>query len=171
MNERSSDAGGPKHRTLVERKSDRELVVTRTFDAPARILFEAWTRPELFMQWWAPRSMGVRLLSCDMDVRPGGRYRLAFGEDEANSMAFFGRYLEVVPASRLVWTNEEGEDGAVTTVTFEEKGGTTLLTFRELYPSKAALDQALAGMEGSMAEQFEQLDELLAGLGASAGEP
>lgn len=157
------------NRTLVERKSDRELVVTRTFDAPARILFEAWTKPELFMRWWAPKSMGVPLLSCEMDVRAGGKYRLEFGHDASNSFAFFGKYIEVTPGSRLVWTNDEGEDGAVTTVTFEDKGGKTLLTFHELYPSKEALDEALIGMEGGMPEQFEQLDELLGSLDDSAG--
>ena len=156
--------------TMVERKSDRELVVTRTFDAPARIVFEAWTKPELFMRWWAPKSMGVPLLSCEMDVRAGGKYRLEFGQDASNSFAFFGKYIEVTPGSRLVWTNDEGEDGAVTTVTFEEKDGKTLLTFHELYPSKEALDEACVGMEGGMPEQFEQLDELLGSLGASVGE-
>ena len=158
-----------RNRTTVERKSDREMVVTRTFDAPARIVFEAWTRPELFMRWWAPKSMGVPLLSCEMDVRAGGKYRLEFGQDASNSLAFFGKYIEVIPDSRLVWTNDEGEDGAVTTVTFEEQGGKTLLTFHELYPSKEALDEAFIGMEGGMPEQFEQLDELLASLGASVG--
>jgi uncharacterized protein YndB with AHSA1/START domain len=157
------------NRTMVERKSDREMVITRTFDAPARIVFEAWTKPELFMRWWAPKSMGVPLLSCEMDVRAGGKYRLEFGQDAANSFAFFGKYIEVTPGSRLVWTNDEGEDGAVTTVTFEDKGGKTLLIFHELYPSKEALDEALVGMEGGMPEQFEQLDELLGSLGASVG--
>ena len=153
--------------TTVERKSDRELVVTRVFDAPVRILFEAWTKPELFMRWWAPKSMGVPLLSCDMDVRPGGTYRLEFGQDASSSWAFFGKYLEVIPNSRLVWTNEEDENGAVTTVTFEEHGGKTLLTFHELYPTKEALDEAFIGMDDVMPEQFEQLDELLAALGAA----
>jgi uncharacterized protein YndB with AHSA1/START domain len=145
------------------------MVVTRSFDAPARIVFEAWTKPELFMRWWVPKSIGVQLLSCEMDVRTGGKYRLEFGQDATNSMAFFGKYLEVVPDSRIVWTNDEGEEGAVTTVTFEELGGRTLLTFHELYPSKEALDEALIGSAAGLPEQFEQLDELLASLGASAG--
>ncbi len=156
-------------RTMVERKSDRELVVTRTFDAPARIVFEAWTKPELFMRWWAPKSTGSNLLSCDMDVRVGGKYRLEFGQDASNSMAFFGKYMDVIPHSRLVWTNDEGEDGAVTTVTFEEMGGKTLLIFHEHYPSKESLDEAFVGMEGGMSEQLDQLDELLVSLGASMG--
>ena len=149
--------------TRIERTSDRELVVTRTFDGPPRIVFEAWTTPELMKQWWAPRSIGVPLLSCEMDVRTGGGYRLAFGQDEASAFAFNGKYLEVTPPSRLVWTNEEDEDGAVTTVTFEERDGKTFLTVHELYPSEAALE-AGHGAEEGLPEQFEQLDELLARL-------
>jgi uncharacterized protein YndB with AHSA1/START domain len=160
-----------KNRTTAERKSERELVVTRTFNAPARIVFEAWTKPELFKQWWVPKSFGVSLLSCELDVRVGGRYRLVFGHGTSQPMAFFGRYLEVTPHSRLVWTNEEGGDaGQVTTVTFEEKGGKTLLLVHDLYPSKEALDDAIAsGATGGMPEQLEELDELLVTLCASAG--
>jgi uncharacterized protein YndB with AHSA1/START domain len=132
-------------------------------------VFEAWTKPELFRRWWAPKSMGMSLLSCEMDVRVGGGYRLEFGHEASKAMAFFGRYIEVTPHSRLVWTNDESDDAAVTTVTFEEKGGKTLLVLHELYPSKEALDGAIAGMEGGMPEQFEQLDELLLTLGASVG--
>jgi uncharacterized protein YndB with AHSA1/START domain len=156
-------------RTTVERKSERELVVTRTFNGPARIVFEAWTRPELLKRWWAPKSTGMSLLSCEADVRVGGRYRFEFGRGASEPMAFFGRYIEVVPYSRLVWTNEESDNGAVTTVTFEEKDGKTLLVMQELYPSKEALDHAIAGMEGGMPETFAQLDELLVTLGANAG--
>jgi uncharacterized protein YndB with AHSA1/START domain len=147
--------------TTVERKSERELVVTRTFNAPARIVFEAWTRPELLKRWWVPKSSGMSFLSCEADVRVGGGYRFEFGHGASKPMAFFGRYLEVIPHSRLVWTNDEGDDGAVTTVTFEEKGGKTLLVIHELYSSKEALDATLAGMEGGMSESFTQLDELL----------
>jgi uncharacterized protein YndB with AHSA1/START domain len=147
-----------KNRTTVERTSERELVVTRTFNAPARLLFEAWTKPELFKQWWVPKSMGMVLRTCEMDVRVGGGYRLVFGENDE----FFGRYIDVTPHSRLVWTNDEGgEAGPVTTVTFEEKGGKTLLVMRELYPSKEALDAAGTGAADAMSETFAQLDELL----------
>ena len=156
--------------TRVERTSDRELVVTRTFNAPPRIVFAAWTTPELFMRWWAPKSTGVPMLSCDMDVRTGGGYRVAFGQDASSAMEFFGKYLEVVADARLVWTNEEGGEGAVTTVTFEEKDGKTLLVLREVYPSKEALDEAFIGMEGGTPEQFAQLDELLDTLAADAAE-
>lgn len=155
--------------TTIERKSERELVITRTFNGPARIVYEAWTRPELFMRWWAPKSTGVPMLSCEMDVRTGGGYRVTFGHDASSAMAFFGKYIEVIPNSRLVWTNEESEDAAVTTVTFEEKDGKTRLMLHELYPSKEALDEAIAGMEDGMPEQFEQLDELLVTLVATLG--
>ena len=164
---RESEPAPMKNRTTVERKSERELVVTRTFNGPARIVFEAWTKPELFKRWWAPKSMGMSLLSCEMDVRIGGKYRLEFGHD---AMAFFGTYLEVTPHSCLVWTNEEGgEGGPVTTVTFEEKGGKTLLVMHELYSSKEALDAAGTGAADAMVETFAQLDELLVTLGASVG--
>ncbi len=157
---RGSEPTTMENRTTVERTSERELVVTRTFDAPARIVFEAWTRPELFTRWWLPKSMGMSLRSCEMDVRVGGTYRLEF---EPDGMAFFGTYLEVAPHSRLVWTNEEGgEGGPVTTVTFEETGGRTLLVLHELHPSKEALDAAGTGAADAMVETFAQLDELLA---------
>lgn len=151
--------------TTVERKSDRELVVTRTFDGPARIVFEAWTRPELLMRWWAPKSCGISFLACEVDARTGGTYRFEFGHPASDQpMAFFGRYLEVTPPSRLVWTNEEGgEDGAVTTVTFEERDGRTLVVMHDLHPSKEALDEAIAsGSTSGFDESFGQLDELLA---------
>ena len=166
---RGSEPAPKSKHTTSERKSDRELIITRTFDAPARLVFEAWTTPELFKQWWAPKSMGMSLLSCEMDVRTGGKYGLVFGHDASKPTEFYGRYIEVTPHSRLVWTNDEGEGGQVTTVTFEEKGGKTLLVMHELYPSKEALDGAIEGMEGGMPEQFEQLDELLVTLGASVG--
>ncbi|MER8922818.1 SRPBCC domain-containing protein [Mesorhizobium sp. M0802] len=156
------------NRTTVERKSERELVVKRTVNGPARIVFEAWTKPELFKQWWVPKSMGMFLRSCEMDARTGGTYRLVFGHDASDLHEFFGRYIEVTPHSRLVWTNDEGGDGgAVTTLTFEEKGGKTLLVMHELYLSKEALDAAGTGAADAMGETFEQLDELLVVLGES----
>jgi uncharacterized protein YndB with AHSA1/START domain len=157
---RESEPAPVSTRTKVERKSDRELVVTRTFNAPARIVFQAWTQPELFRQWWVPKSMGMSLLSCEMDVRVGGKYRLVFAYGGSQS-AFFGTYKEVTPHSRLVWTNEESDEGSITTVTFEEKGGKTLLAMHELYPSKEALDAAGTGAADATVETFAQLDELL----------
>jgi len=168
MDARTENKPAPvKNRTTLDRKSERELVLTRTINGPARLVFEAWTKAELFKRWWVPKSMGVTLLSCEMDVRVGGGYRLVFGSDPENSTAFFGRYLEVVPHSRLVWTNDEaGEAGQITTVTFEEKAGKTLVVMHELHPSKEALDAALGSYDG-MSETFEQLDELLVTLGAT----
>jgi uncharacterized protein YndB with AHSA1/START domain len=155
-------------RTTVERTSDRELVATRTFDGPARIVFEAWTKPELIMRWWALESYGISFLSCEADVRTGGSYRFVLGHAASEQpMAFFGRYIEVTPPSRLVWTNDE-EHGAVTTVTFEEKDGKTRVVVHDLYPSKEALDSAIASEStGAWPEQFEALDDLLTTLGAS----
>jgi uncharacterized protein YndB with AHSA1/START domain len=161
-----------KNRTTVERKSDRELVVTRTFNGPARIVFAAWTTPELLKRWWAPKSFGVSLISCEADVRTGGTYRFVMGHPSSeHPMAFFGKYIEVTPHSRLVWTNDEGGDGgAVTTVTFEEKGSATQVVVRDLYPSKEVLDAAIvSGSTSGWGEQFEQLDEHLVTLGASVG--
>ncbi len=161
---RSSQPGAMKNPISVERKSDRELVVTRTINAPPRLVFEAWTQAELFQRWWVPKSFGLALLSCELDVRVGGAYRLVFRHPAApEPMAFHGRYLEVMPPSRLVWTNEEaGENGQITTVTFEERAGQTLLVVHDLYPSKEALDQDIsAGSTSWNDETFDQLDELL----------
>ncbi len=155
-----------KNETVVKRKSDLELVVTRTFDGPTHIVFEAWSKPELFQRWWVPKSIGVPLRACEMDVRTGGGYRLEFGHDAANAMAFFGKYTEVIPPSKIVWTNEESGEITVTTVTFEDRGGKTLLTFSELYPTKEACDEALTGSAAGLPEQFAQLDDLLPELAA-----
>ena len=171
MNERTESRPGPvKNRTTVERTSDREVVVTRTINGPARIVFEAFTRAELLRRWWVPRSMGMTLLSCEVDARVGGKYRLVF-DNEPEPVAFFGTYVEVEPHSRLAWTNEEGgEGGSVTTVTFEEAGGKTLVVLRETYPSREALDAAGTGAADAMLETFNQLDELLVALGESSGQ-
>lgn len=151
--------------TTTERTSDRELVVTRVFNGPARLVFRAWTTPDLLMRWWVPASIGIRLVGCEVDARTGGSYRFLFEvPGQSEPMAFFGRYLEVTPPTRLVWTNEEGEDGSITTVTFEEKDGRTHLVVHDLYPSKDALDAALAsGSTGAYPEQFDQLDKVLGG--------
>jgi uncharacterized protein YndB with AHSA1/START domain len=165
---RDSERTPLQNRTTVERKSERELVVTRTFNGPAHIVFEAWTKPEWLKRWWSPKSTGMSLISCETDVRVGGKYRFEFSHEASTTpMVFFGRYIEVIPNSRLVWTNDESDDGSVTTVTFEEKDGKTLLVMSEVYPSKEALDGSLAGMEGGMPETFAQLDELLVTLGAN----
>jgi uncharacterized protein YndB with AHSA1/START domain len=157
-----------KNYTTIERRSERELVVTRAFNAPARIVFQAWTQPELFKRWWVPKSIGLTVLSCEMDVRVGGGYRLVFAASP-EPVAFFGKYLDVTPHSRLSWSNDESPDGAITTVTFEETGGKTQVVVHDLYPSKEALDAAIASEStGGFTEQFEQLDELLVTLARSA---
>jgi uncharacterized protein YndB with AHSA1/START domain len=168
MDVRSESETTPaKNRTRVDRKSELELVVTRTVDAPARLVFEAWTKAELFRRWWVPKSYGLTLLACDMDVRVGGQYRLVFRHEES-TMEFFGTYLEVTPHSRLVWTNDEGDQGkTVTTVTFDENAGQTSLVVHDRYPSKEARD---SGSADAMPEALDQLDELLASLG-STGSP
>ena len=170
MNARiESKPSAVKNRTTVERKSDREVVVTRTINGPARIVFEAFTKAELFKRWWVPKSMGMTLLSCELDARVGGKYRLVFDHDPEPA-AFFGTYVEVKPYSRLAWTNDEGgEGGSLTTVTFEEKDGRTLVVLRESYPSKEALDAAGTGAADAMGEQFDQLDALLVALGERSG--
>ncbi|HYW32774.1 MAG TPA: SRPBCC domain-containing protein [Gemmatimonas sp.] len=163
---RGSDAIEAKNLTTVDRTSELELVVTRTVNGPVHLVFEAWTKAELFRRWWVPRSYGLTLLSCEMDVRVGGQYRLVFRHDDS-TMEFFGTYLEVVKNARLVWTNDEGDAGTtVTTVTFEEKAGKTVIVVHDLYPSKEAGD---SGAAGALPETFDQLDELLAGM-ASATE-
>lgn len=164
MAARNESEGSMKNPTSVERESERELVVTRTFDGPARMVFQAWTTPELIKRWWTPKSFGISFISCEIDARTGGSYRFVFSHPASKEpMAFFGRYLEVTPPSRLVWTNDEGgEGGAVTTVTFEEKAGKTLVTLRDLHPSKQALDDTIAsGATSGFSESFGQLDELL----------
>lgn len=163
------EGGTTVDRTTIERRSDHELVVTRTIDGPRDVVFEAWTDAELFRQWWVPESIGLTLLACEIDARVGGGYRLIFDTGSDEPMAFFGRYLEVTPPSRLAWTNEEGDEGTiVTTVTFEDDGPATRLVIHDRYPSKGALDAALeSGSSGWNAETFDQLDELLVSLGRS----
>lgn len=159
---RESEATLKKYSTSVERKSEREVVVTRTVDAPASLVFEAWTTAELFRRWWVPKSYGLNLVGCKMDARVGGEYRLTFLHEGA-TMEFFGTYLEVTPPSRIVWTNEEGDGGkTITTVTFEESDGKTQLVVHDLYPSEEAVD---TGSSGALPEVLDQLDELLASLG------
>ena len=165
------EATSTQERTTMERTSERELVVTRTIDGPAHIVFDAWTTPELLQRWWVPKSVPIPLLSCEMDVRVGGTYRLVFQVDPTTTMAFFGRYLEVSPNSRLVWTNEEGEgDAVVTTVTLDEDHGRTRLVVHDLYPSKDALDDAIASESTpGWDEMLDQLDELVLELDAAGG--
>lgn len=150
----------------VKRRGERELAISRTFNEPPTTVYRAWSQADLFRRWWVPRSVpGVSLVSCDMDVRTGGKYRLEFSSGGSDTMAFYGKYLEVVPNERVVWTNDEGEEGAVTTVTFEDQSGKTLLSFHEIYPSTEALVEALEGSAAALPEQLEQLADLLSSMG------
>jgi uncharacterized protein YndB with AHSA1/START domain len=168
MGQQADVPGGAPNPTSVERKGARELVVTRTFDAAPSIVFRAWSEPALFRRWWVPGSApGVSLVSCEMDVRTGGKYRLEFAMGD-DTMAFFGKYLEVVPDARIVWTNDDGdgnEPGAITTVTFEDAGGKTLLRYHEAYPTSEALEDAMQGAAAALPEQLNQLDALLSNMG------
>lgn len=162
MAEPGTGSVAAQHGTAVERRGDRELVITRTFDAPPRTVFRAWSEAALFRRWWLPKSVtGVSLVSCEMDVRTGGKYRLEFSFGGPETMAFYGKYLDVIPDQRIVWTNDEGEEGAITTVTFEARDGGTLLTFHESYPSVEALEEALQGSAAGLPDQLDQLGELL----------
>jgi uncharacterized protein YndB with AHSA1/START domain len=158
--------------TTVERVGDCEVSVTRVLNGPARLVYRAWTEAELFRRWWVPASFGLTLLSCEMDVRVGGTYRLVF-EVPGGTMAFFGTYVEVEPERRLVWTNEEDEAGQiVTTVTFAEQEGRTHVAVHDRYPSKEVLEAAIATgsvSSNGLPESLAQLEALLvdpAGLGA-----
>lgn len=165
MDQQISGTAGAQARTSIERKGDRELVVTRLFDAPPAMVYQAWSRAELFQRWWMPKSVaGVSIVACDLDMRTGGKYRLEFSAGGPETMAFYGKYLEVIPNERIVWTNDEGEKGAITTVTFEDRGGKTLLTFHEAYPSAGALEEAMQGSAAGLPEQLDQLEELLASM-------
>lgn len=152
-----------KHLTNAERKSECELVSSRIINGPRHLVFEAWTNPELFKRWWVPKSAPITPESFEMDVRTGGTYRLVFSAGGQRA-EFFGKYLEVTQNSRLVWTNEEGgvDAATITTVTFEEVDGATLVSVHDRYPSKEALDEAIAtGSSGAMPEQLEQLEQLI----------
>jgi uncharacterized protein YndB with AHSA1/START domain len=169
MQQAKASESAMKNETIVERTGDRELTVTHTFDAPAHIVFDAWTKPELLKRWWAPKSFGVSLFECEQDLRVGGAYRYAFGRDPKNPEVFSGRYLEVNPPSRLVLTQVYERmshvGAAVVTAAFEESQGRTRLTLRQLFPSKEALEGALAsGMERGMRVTLDQLDALVASM-------
>lgn len=160
-----AEAGAP-FRTGIERIGECELAITRRFDAPPHIVFRAWSEAALFRRWWVPQSVpGIQLVGCEIDMRTGGKYRLEFGTGGDETMAFYGKYLDVVPNERIVWTNDEGEEGAITTVTFTAVDGQTLLRFHELYPSKEALEEALEGSAAPLPEQFDQLAAVLAEAG------
>jgi uncharacterized protein YndB with AHSA1/START domain len=166
---REGDDAMTKNETKLELPSDRDIRIKRTIDAPARIVFECWTKPEFLRRWWAPKSRGVTLVGCDVDLKVGGAYRYVMRRDGGQEMAFSGKYSEVVPHSRLVYSNvfepmrAMGE--AVVTVTFDEDGVRTYVTTVERYPSKEVRDGVIAtGMERGMRESMDQLEALAAEL-------
>jgi uncharacterized protein YndB with AHSA1/START domain len=173
MTARKSETA-PKNETTLELRGDREIVITRDFNGPARIVFEAWTKPELVRRWWAPAGRGVAVASCEADVRAGGGYRYVLRLNNGNHFAFSGTYSEVAPYSRLVYTEifeptaggaSPGEPGVIVTVTFDERGGKTHLISHSLCPSPQVRDAIIAsGMEQGMRETMDQLDELVASL-------
>src|SRR5262249_32142953 len=153
--------------TTVERTSDREVVVTRTVNGPARIVFDAFTKAELLRRWWVPKSMGMNLLSCEVDARVGGKYRLVF-EHKPEPVAFFGTYTAVKPHPRLSWaTGEDGEGASATPLRCAETRGTTLLRRREADARWEALHAAGRGAQGGMGETLSKLQGLLPALGDS----
>jgi len=162
----------PKHDTSMELRDDRDVVIARTFNAPARLVYDAWTKPEFVRRWWAPRSHGVSLVVCDADIRVGGAYRYVMrkdGDGADGDIGFSGRYVELTPHSRIVLTQifepmaDAGE--VVITVSFDEVDGQTHLVSQERYPSKEARDAAVgAGMEQGMRESMDQLEALVVAL-------
>ena len=169
MLERKSTEPVQKNVTTMDLEGDRAIITKRTFNGPARIVFDAWTRAEHVQRWWAPKSRGVTIVEAGADVRPGGPYRYLFRLADGHEFAFSGKYKEVTPHTRLVYTQiyepmrEAGE--VIATITFDERGGKTHLVAHELYPSKETRDAALSsGMEAGMRETMDQLDELVASL-------
>jgi uncharacterized protein YndB with AHSA1/START domain len=162
-----SDADG----TTLELPSDTEILITRAFDAPARIVFEAITKPEHIARWWAPQSRG-EMVSCESDLRVGGRWRNVMRANNGYEVGFSGEYLEVDPPHRIVQTeffDPFPDAGSIVTVTLTEQGGRTTLTSRAQYPSKAIRDQVIdTGMESGMRESYQQLTTVVAGLAASS---
>ena len=150
---------------MTQAPTDRSFVVEQRVAAPPAQVFAAWARPELFRRWWLPETSGLMLADLEMWVETGGHYRLAIvPPGRREPMVFHGRYVEVIDARRIVWTNEEEADGAVTTVTFAEQDGATRVTVTEVYPTAAALDAAVAeGSTSGWPEQLRQLDTLVTG--------
>jgi uncharacterized protein YndB with AHSA1/START domain len=152
--------------TVMRLEGDREIVISRTFNAPARLVFDAVTKPELLKRWWAPKSLGVALVQCDADVRPGGTYRYVMQKGNGPLMAFSGTYREESPPARLVYDEifepMAALGSAHVSVTFEEHDGKTRYVMRSVYASKQARDGVVAsGMEKGMRESMDQLEALV----------
>ena len=152
-----------RHELTVTMPSDREMVMTRVFDAPRDLVFEAHTSCEHMSNWWGPRKYEVA--SCEIDFRPGGTWRVVHRGPDGNEIAFFGEYREIVRPERIVWTfgfdGMPGKPGPETMV-FEEHDGKTTLTTTSVFNSAEDRDGVLeSGMEEGAVETYERLDEYL----------
>lgn len=150
----------------VTTPTDREIAMTRVFDAPRALVFDAFTKPELVRRWLLGPS-GWTMPVCEIDLRVGGRYRYVWRKAGVPDMGMGGVFREIVPAERIVATESfdeawyEGE--AVDTTVFQEKGGRTTVTMTMLLGSKEIRDKILkSGMEKGVAESYDRLEEILA---------
>jgi uncharacterized protein YndB with AHSA1/START domain len=149
-------------------RGDREMVMTREFAAPRRLVFDAWTQPELLTRWFGIDYNGWRFAACEVDLRIGGAYRFEWRKAPSGVMVIHGVYREVTAPERTVYTEcvswFPGE--AVNTAEFVEREGLTRLTITTVFDSAAARDGALAsGMEEGLSVQLATLDDVLATLG------
>jgi uncharacterized protein YndB with AHSA1/START domain len=153
----------------LELVGDREIVMTRSFAAPARLVFEAYTKADLVAKWWAPKKCGVEMVSCEAEVRVGGKWRYTLRNPDTEVVAFYGEYREVTAPERVVYTEQFSKfpDGppVIVTVTFVERDGRTEMTSTQLYPSKEVREMVVAtGMEFGANETLNQLEEVLRSL-------
>lgn len=160
-------AMNPDDGTTLALPGDTDILITRRFDAPARLVFEAVTRPEHIRRWWAPRSRG-EMTACEVDLRVGGAWRFAMRARNGMEVEFYGTYREIVAPTRLVQTEIFApfpDVVSVVTLTLTEHAGHTVLESRSVYPSREIRDQVIAtGMEGGMRESYLQLAEVVSAL-------
>ena len=154
----------PAHGSAADTMTDRDVVVTRTIDAPARIVFEAWSKPEHIKRWFGPAPYPVTM--AEMDFRVGGRYRFAMTDPKGRQMTpFGGEYLEIIPNEKIVFTDAfelPGAEEMVMTVTFDEQDGKTTVTVRTTFANLAQKATHVgAGMVEGLSLALEQLDTLV----------
>jgi len=151
----------------VTTPTEREIVMTRVFDAPRRLVFDAFSKPELLKRWFGPR--GWSLAVCEVDLKVGGGFRFVLRGPDGREMGMRGVYREIVPPERSVHMESFDDypgESQVTAVFVEENGKTTL-TATVLYPSKEVRDIVIkSGMEHGAAESYDKLAELLASMGS-----
>ena len=155
--------GSDSNQLTVTTPSDREIVMTRVFDAPRDLVFEAHTSCEHMSRWWGPRR--YEITSCEIDFRPGGAWRIVHSGSDGQDFGFHGEFREIVRPERIVWTFEfEGMPGhvSVDTLTLEEHDGKTTLTATSVFDTVEDRDGMLqSGMESGAAEAYDRLDEYL----------